>query len=83
MTDSMRMRPTISNLPERLRITIEDLWHPASPSEVSIHRCRAFRALEDSCRSLYLGLKGSRLARPPAINVSPSILTRALRNFFR
>ena len=52
-------------------------------SEERVHRSGAFRALEDTCRSIYLGLKESRLQRMPSVTVTPNVLSRALHNFFR
>ena len=83
MTGSMPMGPTASSVPEPLRIAIEDLWRLSMPSEERIYGSRAFRVLEDTCRSVYLGLEESRLVRPPSIKVTPSVLSRALQNFFR
>ena len=83
MTDSMPMGPTASIVPEPLRIVIEDLWRLSMHSEERIYRSSAFRVLEDTCRSVYLRIAESRLGRPPSIKVTPSVLSQALRNFFR
>ena len=83
MTDSMPMGPIASVVPEPLRFVIEDLWRLSMPSEEHIYGSRAFRVLEDTCRTVYLGLEESRLVRPPSIKVTPSVLSQALRNFFR
>ena len=83
MTDSMPTRPAVSSVPESIRIAIEDLWRLSMPSEERIHASPSFRMLEDTSRSVYLGLEHSRLVRPPAIKVSPSLLSRALQIFFR
>ena len=80
MTDSMPIRPAV--VPESIRIAIEDLWRLSMPSEERIHASPSFRVLEDTCRSVYLGLEDSRLVRPHAIKVS-RVLRRALQNFFR
>ncbi len=69
--------------PERLSIAIEDLWRLSTRAEELVHRSGAFRALEDTCRSVYLGLDESRLQRAPSVRVTPSVLSRALHNFFR
>ena len=83
MTDSMPMGPTASIVPEPLRIVIEDLWRLSTHSEERIYRSSAFRVLEDTCRSVYLHIAESRLERPPPMKVTPSVLSQALRNFFR
>ena len=83
VTNSMLMRPDDSSAPEWIRIAIEDLWRLSMPSEEHIYGSRAFRVLEDTCRTVYLGLETSRLVRPPSITVTPSVLSQALRNFFR
>ncbi|MCY4589820.1 MAG: hypothetical protein OXE86_04475 [Alphaproteobacteria bacterium] len=75
--------PAPSMSPERLRIVIEDLWQLSMRSEEGVHRSRAFCSLEDACRSIYLGLEESRLHRAPSAKVTPSVLSRALHNFFR
>ena len=63
MTDSIPTASTLSMIPERLRIDIQDLWRLSMRSEERVHRSGAFRALEDTCLSVYLGLKESRLQR--------------------
>ena len=73
----------LSMTPERLRIVIEDLWRLSIHSEEHVHRSGAFRTLEDTCRSVYLDLEESRLHREPSVRVTPSVLSRALHNFFR
>ena len=83
MTNSMPIGPTASIAPESIRTAIEDLWRLSMSSEERIHGSHEFRVLDDTCRSVYLGLGHSRLVRPPAIKVTPSVLRRALQNFFR
>ena len=83
MTDSMATPSALSMTPERLRIVIEDLWRLSIYSEERVHRSGAFRTLEDTCRSVYLGLEESRLHREPSVRVTPNVLSRALHNFFR
>ena len=83
MTDSMPTNSTPSMTPERLHIVIHDLWRLSMRSEERAHRSGAFRALEDTCRSVYLSLEESRLQRAPSVKVTPSVLSRALHNFFR
>ena len=83
MTDSMPTAFTPSIVPECLRIVIQGLWRLSIRSEERVHRSSAFRALEDTSRSVYLGLKESRLQRTPSVAVTPSVLSRALHNFFR
>ena len=83
MTDNLATPSAPSMPPERLRIVIEDLWRLSMRSEESVHRSGAFRTLEDTCRSVYLDLEGSRLHREPSVKVTPSVLSRALHNFFR
>ena len=75
--------PTPSTVPEHLRIVIEGLWRLSSRSEERVRRSGAFRALEDTCRSVYLGLEDSRLHQAPSVGVTPSVLSQALHNFFR
>lgn len=79
----MATASALSMPPERLRIVIEDLWRLSIHSEERVHRSSAFRTLEDTCRSVYLGLEGSRLHQEPSVKVTPSVLSRALHNFFR
>ncbi len=67
----------------RLRTVIEDLWRLSMYSEKRVHRSGAFRTLEETCRSDYLNLEASRLHRTPSVKVTPSVLSRALQNFFR
>ena len=69
--------------PERLHIVIQNLWQLSPHSEERVHRSGAFRALEDTCRSIYLGLEGSRLQQTPSTTLTPNVLSRALYNFFR
>ena len=69
--------------PEPIRIAIENLWGLSALPEERILRAPAFRSLEDTCQSVYLGLEGSRLGQPPSIKVTPSVLSQALKNFFR
>ena len=83
MTDSMPTDSTPSMTPERLHIVIHDLWRLSMRSEERAHRSGAFRALEDTCRSVYLSLEESRLQRASSVKVTPSVLSRALHNFFR
>ena len=83
MTDSMLTPSAPSMSPERLRIVIEDLWRLSMRSEEGVHRSGAFRSLEDTCRSVYLELEESRLHGAPSVRVTPSVLSRALHNFFR
>ena len=75
--------PTASIVPARLRAAIVRLWqHPATSIE-RIHLSSSFRALEDTCRTIYADIDASRLVREPSIRVTPSILNRTLQNFFR
>ena len=83
MTDSMATASALSMTPQRLRIVIEDLWRFSIHSEELVHRSGAFRILEDTCRSVYLDLEESRLHQEPSVRVTPSVLSRALHNFFR
>ena len=83
MTDIMATPSALSMTPERLRIVIEGLWRLSIHSEERVHRSGAFRTLEDTCRSVYLDLEESRLHREPSVRVTPSVLSRALHNFFR
>ena len=83
MTDNMPTPSASLMTPERLRIVIEDLWRLSVHSEERVHRSGAFRTLEDTCRSVYLDLEESRLHREPSVRVTPSVLSRALHNFFR
>ena len=83
MTDIPPASPLVSTVPEALRTTIEDLWRLSMCSEEDVKGSPAFHALEDTCRSLYLGLKGSRLFPSSSGKVSPGVLHRALQNFFR
>ena len=76
------MPSTPSHAPEPISIAIENLWRLSAPSEEYICASREFRVLEDNCRSVYLNLDGSRLVQLPSVEVRPSVLTRALRNFF-
>ena len=82
MTDNLATPSALSMTPDRLRIAIEDLWRLSMRSEESVHRSDGFRILEDTCRSVYLDLEGSRLHRGSSVKVSPSVLSRALHNFF-
>ena len=83
MADSMPMGPTASIVPGRLRTAIADLWQLPRTSNERIHLSRSFRVLEDTCRSVYAGIEGSRLMRQPSIKLTPSVLNRTLQNFFR
>ena len=83
MTDSTATGRTPSTAPEPLGIVIENLWRVSMRPEERVHRSGAFRALEETCRSVYLGLEESRLQRPPSVSVTPNVLSRALHNFFR
>ena len=83
MIDSMHGSPDDSNAPESIHTAIENLWSLSTFSEERVLRSSAFGLLEDTCRSVYLNLESSRLVQPRAINVSTSVLGRALRNFFR
>ena len=83
MADSMPMPPNDSSAPESIRIAIKNLWGLTAFPEERVLRAPAFRLLEDTCQSVYLGLEESRLVRPPSIKVTPSMLSQALRNFFR
>ena len=70
-------------VPEPLHTVVEDLWRLPMRSEERIHRSGAFGKLEDTCRSVYVDLEESRLVRPPSVSITPSVLGRALHNFFR
>ena len=83
MTDSMPERPNDPTAPEPIRIAIENLWGLSALPEQRVLRAPAFRSLEDTCQSIYLGFEGSRLGQPPSIKVAPSLLGQALQNFFR
>ena len=83
MTDTIAAPRSVSSVPESIRTAIEALWRLSMSSEKRAKGSRAFRVLEDTCRSVYLGLEGSRLAGSPSVNVTPSVLNRALQNFFR
>ena len=83
MTDTAATGPAPSRVPESLRSAIEDLWRLSMRWEEGVHRSGAFRALKDTCRSVYLGVEESRLHRAPSVGVTPSVLSQALHNFFR
>ena len=83
MTDSTPAGPLELSVPDAVRTAIEDLWHLSTPSEERVKGSRAFHALEDRCRSVYLDLDSSRLAQSPSGKVSSMVLRRALQNFFR
>ena len=83
MTDSTPMPPSDFGAPESIRIAIKKLWGLSAFPEERVLRAPAFRLLEDTCQSVYLGLEESRLVRPPSIKITPSMLSQALRNFFR
>ncbi len=68
---------------ERLHIAIQNLWRLSTGPEKYVHCSSAFRALEDTCRSVYLGLEGSRLQRAPSGTFPSNLLSRVLHNFFR
>ena len=76
------MTLTTQNPPPTLRKAVKDLWRCPPSSADPVHCSRAFRDLEEVCRSIYLRLDGSRLARLPRVNASSSVIDRALRNFF-
>ena len=69
--------------PESIRTAVKNLWRLSALPEERVLRAPAFHLLEDTCQSVYLDLEDSRLGPPPAINVTPSVLGQALRNFFR
>lgn len=76
------MTLTTQNPAPTLHKAVENLWRCHQSSPDLIHSSRAFRDLEKICRSTYLDLEGSRLARLPRVSASPSVINRALRNFF-
>ena len=83
MTDTTATGPSPSTVPEPLGAVLEDLWRLSTRSEERVHHSAPFRALEDTCRSVYLGLEESRLQRAPSVRITPSVLSQALHNFFR
>ena len=83
MTGTTATGPTPSTVPEPLGAVIEDIWRLSTRSEERVHHSGPFRALEDTCRSVYLGREKSRLQRAPSVRVTPSVLSQALHNFFR
>ena len=70
-------------LPERLLIAIQDLWRLSIRSEEHVHSSSAFRALEDTCQSVYLGREGSRFQQMSSVTSTSKVLSHALHNFFR
>ena len=83
MIDTTATGPTPCTVPEPLGTVIQDLWRLSARFEERVHRSGKFRALEDTCRSVYLGLEGSRLQRAHSVRVTPNVLSQALHNFFR
>ena len=83
MTAATATGTASSRAPESLRSVIEDLWRLSMRWEDGVHCSGAFRALEDMCQSFYHGIEESRLQQAPSGRVTPSVLSRALHNFFR
>ena len=74
---------TSSMTPERLRSAIQDLWRLSMRSEKCVHCSGTFRALEDTCQSVYLDREVSRLQQVSSATSTSKVFSRALHNFFR
>ncbi len=83
MTDSIFTDFAPPKAPESLYILIQDLWRHSMHQKEHVYRSGAFRALENTCQSIYHGLEGSRLQKPLSKTMPLNVLNRGLRNFFR